>query len=80
MNSIQLDIKSKMKALHIGNVINWVAVDKKLPPENFFVLVVKEGFLPYTAMLENGKWNDYSDTDNKDCNPTHWTEFKQPCL
>lgn len=74
MNNTQKEIKEKTKALHIGNVINWISVKDKLPPENVFVLVKREGYLPYSAILENSVWDDR----NERSGPlviTHWTEL-----
>lgn len=77
---IQEDIKSKKKELNIGNIIKWIEINESLPPENCFVLVIQKGFLPYSAILEEGKWYCYeqSPDDKTEIYPTHWTEFHQP--
>ena len=74
MDNKQKEIKEKTKALHIGNVIKWFSVEEKLPPENVFVLVKREGYLPYAAILENGVWDDRTGQSGQ-LIITHWTEL-----
>jgi hypothetical protein len=77
MNGEQMKayLKEHMKPLNLGNKITWVSVDEMMPPPDVIVLVKNDGFLPYAAMIKDGKWDDFEGQPPSGLKITHWTEL-----
>ena len=70
--------RDRKKQLILNGVINWVAVNKKLPKQTGDILIYVDGLGVRNAIFNI---TDNSFSFNSIYKPTHWAELpKPPCL
>ena len=84
--SKETSINDKTAHLGISVVINWVAIDKDLPPKDTFVLAYypdgnEDGKFIDTTTYYGGKLTDTGSSVAYCFEATHWAKLpKPPCL